>query len=1032
MYHDLINLIQERLNAFVKSNACVIAGVDLRLPFDSISIVAINDDTEQDDQSHVIRREIDHLGFFWYQSNSSLELDQEVVSSMIDVIESRVEVKILEDKVHIMQSILDELPEMIAVKNLNQEYVIANKKANALFQSKFETIVGRTVTELYGEQEKNRVVGFDLETLSNRKPIQKELLMKGPNGMFEAEALRMPAYLEDQQLVGIISINRSIEEKKHIQNQLMNSLSFQDTLIKIAMQFINVHEEEADQAIQDALAMAGERMKADRVYVFDYDFVAGTTSNTYEWCAEGVTPEIEHLQHYPIADIEDLWLKYHRQHEMVYIEDLDSIDHQEVIYQYLAPQGIKSILTIPLFHNDQLIGFAGFDATKEIRHWSEEDRKLLQMLAELIVNLKVKIMFSQELILQRQKAEQFSKLKSQFITNMSHEIRTPLSGIYSAINLLLGTQFSPQQIEYLELAKLSIETLSSILNDILDISQIEQGKLKMDIHDICLEQEMFQIAKLEELLVTQKGLRFDYDFDYRIRHEVEFDRIRLRQIIINLTHNSIKYTDQGFISIGVHLEQEDNDHYWIRYIVEDTGSGIPEASLPYILEPFYQADQSSTKMYQGTGLGLSIVKEILSYFNAQIEIESNVTTGTKISFVLKMKKGKLLFSHHPLINKEIIIVQSDSMPNDIGISFYKSMGFQAICIPASDVLNMTNKQYDVVVFEMDLTHISKEWLNQVISLTSGNQTKLVCCNLIGINYPDDELKKLGIDLILNFPLTRAKVLEMLTHNLSSPFEIEEAMTKHSLFNFEPILIVDDNPINLQALSSILESENLSVDKANSGDKAIEMIKNKTYSLVFMDIQMPKMDGYETVRIIRSLGYTSAQLPIIAVSANVSGQSELLAHEAGMDGYIKKPYKIHELMDTIQKHFDQKTCEREIINMSTDAMPFNSEYLMMLFKNKAYLGEKVISAFFEEYGSNVRDLRQAFEIQDFAKVSQIAHYLKGSAAYAAAERIVWLCDEIMRRAKSDQRNSIKQLIERIDPEVHEWISSVNAWQKEMNA
>jgi CheY-like chemotaxis protein/HPt (histidine-containing phosphotransfer) domain-containing protein len=273
---------------------------------------------------------------------------------------------------------------------------------------------------------------------------------------------------------------------------------------------------------------------------------------------------------------------------------------------------------------------------------------------------------------------------------------------------------------------------------------------------------------------------------------------------------------------------------------------------------------------------------------------------------------------------------------------------------------------------------------------------------------------------------------MLTHNLSSPFEIEEAMTKHSLFNFEPILIVDDNPINLQALSSILESENLSVDKANSGDKAIEMIKNKTYSLVFMDIQMPKMDGYETVRIIRSLGYTSAQLPIIAVSANVSGQSELLAHEAGMDGYIKKPYKIHELMDTIQKHFDQKTCEREIINMSTDAMPFNSEYLMMLFKNKAYLGEKVISAFFEEYGSNVRDLRQAFEIQDFAKVSQIAHYLKGSAAYAAAERIVWLCDEIMRRAKSDQRNSIKQLIERIDPEVHEWISSVNAWQKEMNA
>ncbi len=1031
MNQNFVDKIQERLNTFVRNNCCIIAGVDLTLPFDSVSIVAINEDIKHNEQLHVTKYEIDHLGLFWYQSDSGMEVDSSVVLLMIDVIESHAKVMMLEDRVHIMQTVLDELPEMIAVKNLNQEYIIANKKADTLFQSKFETIVGKTVTDLYGEQEKTRVVGFDQETLSSRQPIQKEIMMKGPNGMFEVEALRMPAFLQEGHLAGIISINRSIEEKKHIQNQLMKSLSFQDTLIKIAMQFINVHEEEADQAIQDALAMAGERMKADRVYVFDYDFVVGTTSNTYEWCGEGVTPEIEHLQQYPIADIEDLWLKYHRNHEMVYIEDLESLDHNEVIYQYLAPQGIKSILTIPLFHNDELIGFAGFDATKEIRHWSEEDRKLLQILAELIVNLKVKIMFSQELILQRQKAEQFSQLKTQFITNMSHEIRTPLSGIYSAINLLLGTHFSPQQIEYLELAKLSIETLSSIVNDILDISQIEQGKLKMDIHDICLEQEMFQIAKLEELLVTQKGLRFDYDYDYRIRHEVEFDRIRLRQIIINLTHNSIKYTDQGFIKIGVHFVNEDDDHYWIKYIVEDTGSGIPEASLPYILEPFYQADQSSSKMYQGTGLGLSIVKEILSYFNAQIEIESNMKTGTKVSFVLKMKKGKLLFNDHLLINKEILIIQSDNMPNDLGTSFYKSMGIHAMRIPASEVLNTPQKRYDFVVFEMDLTHVTKAWLEQVVSLTAGERTQLICCNLVGIKYEEDELKQLGIDLILNFPLTRAKALEMLTHQVSDTIEPIQSSTKQALFNRESILIVDDNPINLQALSSILETENLSVDKASGGEKAIEMIKNKSYNLVFMDIQMPKMDGYETVRIIRSLGYSSNQLPIIAVSANVTLNSEMLAKAAGMDGYIKKPYKIKELMDVILLHLEEKTCEREIINMSTDALPFNSEYLMMLFKNKSYLGEKVISAFFEEYGSNVRDLKQAFEEQDFAKVSQIAHYLKGSAAYAAAERIVWLCDEIMKRAKSDQKNSIKQLIERIDPEVHEWISSVNAWQKEMN-
>jgi signal transduction histidine kinase/ActR/RegA family two-component response regulator/PAS domain-containing protein len=1038
MDFNIREMIQKDLDWFVFKTHVFSAGFEVEIKQQKFSMInsALNTSTNIDNERRM--ETLSNYGYFWYEHSVDFIHDTEQNDYMIRLLLSRIDqieqALLLDDykqKNHIMQTILDELPEMIAVKNLDQEYVISNLKADMLFKDKFDTIVGKTIADLYGEIESERVISFDKQTIRDARPVMREFTMKSPNGSFQAEATRLPAYRTDGQLFGVISINRNIEEMKIIQQQLMKSLEFQETLIKIAMDFINVPDHKADMAIQESLKTAGERILADRVYVFDYDFIAGTTSNTYEWCADDVKPEIENLQNIPVADIEGLWLNFHRKREMVYIHDLNDIDHDSDLYYILAPQGIKSLLTIPLFHEDQLTGFVGFDATQQVRDWSVGDRNLLKILAELIVNLKVKINISHELVKQREKAEQFSKVKSQFLANMSHEIRTPLSGIYSAINLLLKTQFTPKQLEYLELAKLSIETLSGIVNDILDISRIEQGKLSIDIQDICLEKEMFQIAKLEELLIEQKGLKFIYDFDYRIRHEVQFDRIRLRQIMINLTHNSIKYTESGSIRITVKLVSEDNTDYQVQFSVEDTGSGIPKEALPFITEPFFQVDQTTAKAYQGTGLGLSIVKEILQYFQAPLEINSELGIGTRVSFIVRMKKGKILFNQHQLINQSVIIIQDDALPNDAGIQFYESMGMHAKRVSASKYQSIVNQMFDWVVLELDLDLVTNQWIHHIKQQFFSNHTQLILCNLIGKEYSDADIESKGIQFILNFPLTRAKVIEMLESKFVNSSNSLKPIPRTMFYQDAPVLIVDDNPINLQALGSILEIEDIIVEKANCGQTAIDMIQEKPYSIVLMDVQMPRMDGYEATRIIRKLGYSKQKLPIIAVTANVTSDSKQLALDSGMNGHISKPFHPDDLMEMIIEHMNQSSIKSlNEVTIPDERMPFNAVHLMSLFKNKTYLGEKVISSFFEEYGTNVHDLQKALNSKNYIEVGKIAHYMKGSASYAAAERVVWICEEIMRTSSSQNSYMLQKLIDLIDPEIHEWIGAVNKWQKEM--
>ncbi|MCK7484258.1 MAG: ATP-binding protein [Bacillus subtilis] len=524
------------------------------------------------------------------------------------------------DEIALYKQIINAIPEMLAYKDTNSVYRVANKIADASFIHRFPTIIGRSVDELYPPTEVAFIKQLDEEAIQSPHPIRKEIAMMTETGYIEVETTRVPVDGIDGNRIGIISMSRDISARKRLDAQMNRVVRFQTVLMEIATHFINVPESMADEAINRALQMAGEYIAADRVYVFDYLLPERVMNNTHEWCAPTIIPQIDELQGVPMDDFVDNWVEPHMRGDSVYIPDVTALDPLDTVYQILTPQGVVSVLTIPLYYHGRVLGFVGFDAVTEKRTWGEDDRALLKVLAELIVNLKIRQEKQHELTLTRDKAERANQAKGEFLANMSHEIRTPLSGIYNSLYLLYNTTLTPEQQEYMDIANSSIESLSGIVNNILDLSKIEAGKLELNVSSFDLEDELFQVAKMQEYSAIEKGLRLRFDYDYSIPSGIRFDRLRLRQIILNLLNNAIKYTEKGEVRIQARQEQSDSEHIQVRISVIDTGIGIKPELLPIITEKFVQGDSSATKKYAGTGLGLAIVKHLVEWFGGTLHI----------------------------------------------------------------------------------------------------------------------------------------------------------------------------------------------------------------------------------------------------------------------------------------------------------------------------------------------------------------------------------------------------------------------------
>lgn len=512
-----------------------------------------------------------------------------------------------------------------------------------------------------------------------------------------------------------------------------------------------------------------------------------------------------------------------------------------------------------------------------------------------IANVLSEIAFGKyQIYLKNLELEKSSHLKSDFLANMSHEIRTPMNAVIGMAEMTLREEISPAAREYVSQIKSSGQTLLTIINDILDFSKIEAGQ--MDIHEVEYK-PMSLINDIINIIVTRignKNLELTVDVNPDLPCELYGDNIRLKQIIINLANNAVKFTKEGCVHLKIDFLSTDEDNIELQVDISDTGSGIKKKDMSKLFRSFQQVDSKRNRNIEGTGLGLAICKQLVSLMHGKIHVDSEYGKGSTFSFIIPQKvvdrtPSIKRVSEHPgiasLIQNPYVAKQLQKDMDRLDLEYTRISTEEDLCL-----FNESNIQY-LFVEHFLVSQTVRKFLQNNPSITG----------VILINFRATRPDDLSNVRIVKKPLYGLN-LASIFHRESSfeDFTPLEADTIDFIAPDAEILIVDDNAINLTVALGLLEPLNMKIDTASGGKEAVEKVSAKKYDVVFMDHMMPEVDGVEATRVIRRMLGENGQIPIIALTANaVDGTREMFISE-GMNDFVTKPIEVKVITAKLKK------------------------------------------------------------------------------------------------------------------------------------
>jgi two-component system sensor histidine kinase BarA len=641
-----------------------------------------------------------------------------------------------------------------------------------------------------------------------------------------------------------------------------------------------------------------------------------------------------------------------------------------------------------------------------------------------------------ELDLARKEALEASRIKSEFLANMSHEIRTPLNGIIGFTNLLLKSDISLTQRDYLDTIQKSSESLLSIINDILDFSKIEAGKLVLDQIPLNFQEVVEDVLTMLAPMAYEKHLEQVSLFYSDVPIGVIGDPLRLKQILTNLVNNAIKFTEHGEVVIRVMLDDQKDEQATIKVTVTDTGIGLTKEQQRALFSAFRQADTTTARRFGGTGLGLVISKHLVEQMRGEIGLESEPGQGSTFWFTFRAKVHNKDAIYVPLmINQSCKIaiydinatvranLRNTLQKRKIEVVEYSDIGALATLLRANDphlpqaIIVGISAQKPLYTDITNLYKINNNRLPLIIHGNPADQTTLAEL-LDGTQLP-----------LITKPLCQQKTYEALGNVLESDaFATSDAKLDPEIFPFNHItasnmriIAVDDNPANLKLLCALLSDLNVSVTACDSGIKALQQIEQRDFDLVLMDIQMPVMDGVEAAQRIRAMEASERHTPIIAVTAHALASEKHNLLNSGMDDYLTKPINEAQLIHIIHKwtgvnlHAEQEPLQDKMDQPASDTA-VDMKLGLTLANNKPDLAEEMLEMLYAALQKDRETITVLLEDEDYDTLQEVVHKLHGATRYTGVPHLQQASHALEENLKLENVDTVQALTNALLKEV----------------